>query len=263
MAKTIAPPQTKRAIPSRPRRACTVRSVQTQRPGTSKVVSNAQKRKKKPKISATIRKVTFKKTKKIGGTLAKGVFEKLPITQRRQSPIDIKSDVISHDPDYCKVDSLNISYTLGDCHDVICDNGGFRHKYCVTLAFSANHLPGTFELAQFHAHWSNDGSCGSEHRLDGKAMSGEVHFVYWNTKYGSFCEAVEKDDGLAVIGVFIKVIDISLLLPHQLIYRRSCFASSLHEILLNILRKIVATNYRECQDLCERVVRTSRGIKAQ
>jgi len=33
----------------------------------------------------------------------------------------------------------------------------------------------------------------------------QIHFVNWNTKYGSFNEALKFGDGLAVLGVFLKV----------------------------------------------------------
>ncbi|VDM74515.1 unnamed protein product [Strongylus vulgaris] len=118
-------------------------------------------------------------------------------------------------------EKLNINYTSGDCHDVVCSNTGFKVNVsdkCSTTV-TASHLPGTYKLAQFHAHWSKDGTCGSEHLLNGKAMSGEirllflvfncfnstqVHFVFWNTKYETMAKAAEQDDGFAVIGVFIK-----------------------------------------------------------
>ncbi len=35
--------------------------------------------------------------------------------------------------------------------------------------------------------------------------SAELHLVHYNTKYGSFSEATKYDDGLAVLGVLIKV----------------------------------------------------------
>ncbi|KAK6046354.1 carbonate dehydratase, eukaryotic-type [Cooperia oncophora] len=151
----------------------------------------------------------LKKPRKCNAKVSREVkypLQELSITHRRQSPIDIKSDDVCHDPEHCKPDSLNISYTAGDCHDVVCSDTGFKvnvGRKCTTT-LSASHLPGTYQLAQFHAHWSKDGSCGSEHLLNGKAMSGEVHFVFWNTKYESFCEAAEKDDGLAVLAVFVK-----------------------------------------------------------
>ncbi|VDM60255.1 unnamed protein product [Angiostrongylus costaricensis] len=237
--------------------------------------------------------------------------------------------MICHDPEHCKPDSLNVNYTIGDCHDVICTSTGFKvnvGKNCSTT-LSASHLPGTFELIQFHAHWSNDGSCGSEHLLNGKAMSGEVHFVFWNTKYNSFSMAAEKEDGLAVIGVFIKegahstsyapLFDViqkaigsttPILMPKEFVLdqllppsdkrdyvtylgslttppysesviwtvlttpvevsndqvgpafthlkrSRSCVMGLIDR--LNILRKIVSENYRECQQLCERTIRAS------
>ncbi|KAE9419396.1 hypothetical protein Angca_003336, partial [Angiostrongylus cantonensis] len=236
------------------------------------------------------------------------------ISHQRQSPIDIRSNMICHDPEHCKPDSLNINYTIGDCHDVICTSTGFKvnvGKNCSTT-LSASHLPGTFELIQFHAHWSNDGSCGSEHLLNGKAMSGEVrsivqvHFVFWNTKYNSFSTAAEKEDGLAVIGVFIKegahstsyapLFDAiqkaigsttPILMPREFVldhllppsdkrdyvtylgslttppYSESVIWTVLTTPVevsneqLNILRKIVSANYRECQQLCERTIRAS------
>jgi carbonic anhydrase len=47
---------------------------------------------------------------------------------------------------------------------------------------------------------------GSEHTVDGKEYSGELHLVHWNkTKYGSFAEALGQPDGLAVLGVFLQV----------------------------------------------------------
>lgn len=78
-------------------------------------------------------------------------------------------------------------------------------KKLQTSDLRARHLPGRYQLAQFHAHWGQDASCGSEHHLDGMAMSGEVHFVFWNTKYRNLERAMEYGEGLAVLGVFLKV----------------------------------------------------------
>ncbi|CAJ0610305.1 unnamed protein product [Cylicocyclus nassatus] len=232
----------------------------------------------------------------------------MSITQRRQSPIDIISQAICHDPEHCKPETLNIKYAKGDCHHVVCSKTGFKvhvSDKCSTTV-TASHLPGTYKLAQFHAHWSKDGTCGSEHLLNGKAMSGEVHFVFWNTKYETMANAAEKDDGLAVIGVFIKegahspqydplfkvvqqAISSSAEVPmpadfvlEQLFpppgqrdyvtYLGSLTTPPYSETViwtvlttpvevskeqLNIVRKIVDANYRECQQLCERTIRAS------
>lgn len=39
----------------------------------------------------------------------------------------------------------------------------------------------------------------------------QLHLVHWNTKYPSFKDAAGEPDGLAVVGVFLKVTDQGLL----------------------------------------------------
>lgn len=63
-----------------------------------------------------------------------------------------------------------------------------------------------YMLEQFHCHWGCSDGKGSEHTVDGLSYSGELHLVHWNTtKYASFSEAASHPDGLAVLGVFLKV----------------------------------------------------------
>lgn len=63
-----------------------------------------------------------------------------------------------------------------------------------------------FQLEQFHCHWGCSDGKGSEHTVDGLSYSGELHLVHWNTtKYPTFEEAAKHPDGLAVLGVFLKV----------------------------------------------------------
>ena len=56
-----------------------------------------------------------------------------------------------------------------------------------------------------HAHWGDVEGAGSEHTLDGTPFDAELHIVHYNTKYDSPGEAFDKDDGLAVLGVFLKI----------------------------------------------------------
>ena len=37
-------------------------------------------------------------------------------------------------------------------------------------------------------------------------FSAELHLVHFNTKYGSLGDAVDKPDGLAVLGILLKVL---------------------------------------------------------
>ena len=55
-----------------------------------------------------------------------------------------------------------------------------------------------------HAHWGDKPGKGSEHTLDGKMFDAELHIVHYNAKYGDPSVAVDKPDGLAVLGMFIK-----------------------------------------------------------
>ncbi len=56
-----------------------------------------------------------------------------------------------------------------------------------------------------HAHWGARQGRGSEHTLNGKMFDGELHLVHYNSAYGSFGQAVDKPDGLAVLGIFLEV----------------------------------------------------------
>ncbi|XP_027206154.2 carbonic anhydrase 7-like [Dermatophagoides pteronyssinus] len=65
-----------------------------------------------------------------------------------------------------------------------------------------------YKLIQFHAHWGKDCHCGSEHIIDGKHYSAELHFVHWNADlYSSARKAAVSKDGLTVIAVFLQVSD--------------------------------------------------------
>ncbi|KAM5281436.1 carbonic anhydrase 1 isoform 2-T2 [Ctenodactylus gundi] len=67
-------------------------------------------------------------------------------------------------------------------------------------------LSDSYRLSQFHFHWGSTDGDGSEHTLDGTKYSGELHIVHWNSsKYSSINEAFSKPDGLAIIGVLMKV----------------------------------------------------------
>ncbi|XP_048762747.1 carbonic anhydrase-like [Ostrea edulis] len=89
---------------------------------------------------------------------------------------------------------------------VISNNG---HTITVTFTNEAHITDGDlgsrFKAAQFHFHWGNDNTRGSEHTYNGKTYPAELHIVHYNTKYPNFGEAVSKVDGLAVLGFFIEV----------------------------------------------------------
>ncbi|XP_055306150.1 carbonic anhydrase 1-like [Sitodiplosis mosellana] len=67
-------------------------------------------------------------------------------------------------------------------------------------------LPPTerYVFEQMHFHWGESDSVGSEHVIDGKTYSMEVHLVHFNLKYGNFKLAINKKDGVAVVAFFIQ-----------------------------------------------------------
>lgn len=64
----------------------------------------------------------------------------------------------------------------------------------------------TFSIGKWFDNTVINSIVGSEHTVDGDSHSGELHLVHWNqTKYPTFNEAAKHPDGLAVLGVFLKV----------------------------------------------------------
>lgn len=66
-------------------------------------------------------------------------------------------------------------------------------------------LNSTYRLLQIHAHWGSNDNEGSEHIVDGRQYSGELHLVHWNTNYANVEEAVKYSDGLCVLAVLFKL----------------------------------------------------------
>lgn len=125
----------------------------------------------------------------------------------RQSPIDIITDRTQQSSDL-KANPLRWTYVPENTRSLV--NPGYCWR--VDVNGKGSELTGgplqdeTFILEQFHAHWGCSDRRGSEHTVDGESFAGEMHLVHWNqTKYKSFAEAAGQPDGLAVLGVFLKV----------------------------------------------------------
>lgn len=58
---------------------------------------------------------------------------------------------------------------------------------------------------QFHFHWGVNSTVGSEHVYDYQRYPMEIHLVFYNGLYGSFQEAREQVDGIAVVGLFYEI----------------------------------------------------------
>lgn len=100
------------------------------------------------------------------------------------------------------------------------DNEGMatftNNGYTATLRFLNREQPllkggplhdDDYMFEQLHFHWSDTDHSGCEHIFEGQAFSMEAHAVHYNTKYGSFNEAADKHDGLAVVAWFLQATD--------------------------------------------------------
>lgn len=66
-------------------------------------------------------------------------------------------------------------------------------------------LGGQYIFAQFHFHWGNDSSQGSEHTINGVRYPMELHLVHYKAEYIDIGTAIGKDDGLAVLGIMFEI----------------------------------------------------------
>ncbi|XP_004459964.2 carbonic anhydrase 5A, mitochondrial isoform X2 [Dasypus novemcinctus] len=124
---------------------------------------------------------------------------------RRQSPVNIRARDSVHDPG---LRPLRVAYDAASC--LYAWNTG----YLVQVEFadpargsgiSGGPLENHYTLKQFHFHWGAADEWGSEHTVDSRTFPAELHLVHWNSvKYPNYQEAVMGENGLAVIGVFLK-----------------------------------------------------------
>uniref|UniRef100_A0A8C8UDP5 Carbonic anhydrase n=2 Tax=Peromyscus maniculatus bairdii TaxID=230844 RepID=A0A8C8UDP5_PERMB len=124
----------------------------------------------------------------------------------RQSPINIQWRDSVYDP---QLAPLKVSYDATSCRYLWNTGYFFQVEFDDAheeSGISGGPLGNHYRLKQFHFHWGAANEWGSEHRVDGHAYPAELHLVHWNsTKYENYKEATVGANGLAVIGVFLKL----------------------------------------------------------
>lgn len=122
----------------------------------------------------------------------------------RQSPIDIQTnDAEEGDKEEGK---LNIKYSPTAALTLVNTGASWMVKFDpMESTLSGGPLGNQYKALQMHAHWGSVDGRGSEHTLDGVSFDAELHIVHYNTKYKEAGQAVDKPDGLAVLGMFLKV----------------------------------------------------------
>lgn len=135
-------------------------------------------------------------------------YKDFPIAKgNRQSPIDIDTKAALHDPE---LKPLCVSYEGATSRRIINNGHAFNVEFDDSqdkAVLKGGPLTDTYRLVQFHFHWGSSDGHGSEHTVDKKKYAAELHLVHWNTTYGDFGKAVKQPDGLAVLGVFLKIGD--------------------------------------------------------
>lgn len=126
----------------------------------------------------------------------------------RQSPIAI----MTMNPTYgLQNKPLIIEYPT-TVENLRLNNTGFSwevkipYQISMVTALYGAHLNTTcrYRLDQFHCHWGSNDDQGSEHTVDNRCYSAELHFVHYNMeKYHTMSKAARHPDGLVVMSVFL------------------------------------------------------------
>nr|CAI5816964.1 unnamed protein product [Callosobruchus analis] len=126
---------------------------------------------------------------------------------KRQSPIDIPPNGTKE----VFLKELEIQYKPMELRQTV-ENVGYSWKLCLegsadNLQVWGGPLKAVFILDHIHCHWGDNHELGngSEHAVGGKKYEGELHFSHINRKYGSLSKAMDHDDGVGVIAVFMRV----------------------------------------------------------
>nr|XP_048308295.1 carbonic anhydrase 15-like [Myodes glareolus] len=126
-----------------------------------------------------------------------------------QSPINIDLHLVQRDYTlepfiFQGYDSAPLDpWTLeNDGHTVILRVSSCQQS-CPVIRGAGLPSPG-YRLLQLHFHWGSPGRRGSEHSLDEKHYSMEMHMLHMNTKYQDVREAQSHSDGLAVLAVLLE-----------------------------------------------------------
>jgi len=123
----------------------------------------------------------------------------------KQSPIDLKDAKVA---DVGEIEVHNFDRLLSG---TLSNNGhtlkfALNENFTVQPFISGGRLDNKrFAFVQMHWHWGSTSEAGSEHTVEGRRYPMEVHLVHKNTKYDTLEAALNKEDGLAVLGSFYEV----------------------------------------------------------
>ncbi|CAF1629380.1 unnamed protein product [Rotaria magnacalcarata] len=142
-----------------------------------------------------------------GPTMWCRMFPQL-LDKKFQSPIRIYTDLCEYEPllarhSFIFETDVNCCQTLENTgHSFQVSGQGYSY-------ITRGPVLDEYQFLQFHMHWGENDSEGSEHVIDGGHLPAELHIVTWNrTQYRTPEEAMasEQFDGLLVFAVLIKIV---------------------------------------------------------
>ncbi|KAH9278745.1 Carbonic anhydrase 14 [Echinococcus granulosus] len=151
----------------------------------------------------------------------------------KQSPIPLSYADSIYDP-HLKPIGVYQNGTFGVDETFVMSNNGHTLVVNIDSCHYFLNLQDTrdmkFCITQFHFHWGNKSSVGSEHSIDGKFFPLEMHIVsYDRTLYANFSEASKGVNGLAVLGlVFLE--DQNIPREKTLLYNMGAFLQKVTEV---------------------------------
>ncbi|KAH3789142.1 carbonic anhydrase 6-like [Dreissena polymorpha] len=133
---------------------------------------------------------------------------------RSQSPVNIETRRLSFDK---RASCPRMMYNISVVQGTLLNNGHsaeFRFNPGNLAATNLPHRPGFYIAHDLHVHYGglfensfldieNQISPGSEHTVNGRRYDGELHVVFYNSRYRGVDEAKHHADGIVVLAYFI------------------------------------------------------------
>ncbi|GAB6028041.1 Carbonic AnHydrase [Chamberlinius hualienensis] len=124
---------------------------------------------------------------------------------RKQSPINVETTSVGytgrqlqfllHDRVYLNSTLYNNGHTVN-----LTIYGGYTPRPSLHIKETNGYIK-NYIFDSIHFHFGDVSDHGSEHQIDHRKFSMEMHSIYYKEKYGSFEDALNYQDGLAVVTV--------------------------------------------------------------
>uniref|UniRef100_A0A8D0HPJ2 Carbonic anhydrase n=1 Tax=Sphenodon punctatus TaxID=8508 RepID=A0A8D0HPJ2_SPHPU len=126
-----------------------------------------------------------------------------PCDGQMQSPINIDPKTTTFSPELQPI--MLSGYDLPPSESLKLKKNG--HTIMLSLPENLTMTGGyaqEYRAAQLHLHWGSRGEPGSEHTVNGHRFAGEIHVVYYNSRFDNIKEAMSEPGGLAVLAAFLE-----------------------------------------------------------